>query len=150
MYEASVRAAQDQAAILDGLRGRAGTVLAASALVSSFLGGQALRASGGLQVASGVGIALAAFVASALLTLGILWPFEFRFVLSARAMFRALDQHRDDAAEVPAFLRALALQLERRYDENLRKIRRLQWAFQLAIVSLVVEVAAWIVILWRA
>jgi hypothetical protein len=41
VYDASVRAAQDQAGVLDSLRTRAGTLLAAAALVSSFLGGQA-------------------------------------------------------------------------------------------------------------
>jgi hypothetical protein len=42
-YDASIHAIQDQANVLDGLRSRAGTVLAAAALVSSFLGGQALQ-----------------------------------------------------------------------------------------------------------
>src|SRR6266496_650368 len=51
-YDASVRAIQDQAGVLDGLRTRAGTVLAAAALVSSFLGGQALRDSSHLELLS--------------------------------------------------------------------------------------------------
>ena len=150
VYEAALRASTDQASVLDGLRNRAGTVLAASALVSSFLGGQALRGAEHFNVISFVGAALVAFVASALLTLFILWPFEFRFTLSARAMIRGLEQHSGEVGEAAAFYRALALQLEWRYDQNARKIRWLQWAFQLAIVFLVFEVASWIVVLWRA
>jgi hypothetical protein len=92
-------------------------------------------------------MALAAFVGSALLTLLILWPFDFRFGFSARRMLRGLETHEAEAGE---FYRALALQLEWRYDQNRRKIRRLQWSFELAIVCLVLEVAAWIAILWRA
>jgi hypothetical protein len=122
-------------------------VLAAAALVSSFLGGQALRGSNDLRFVSFVGVALAAFVGAALLTLLILWPLDFRFGFSARRMLRGLEAH---GGELGEFYRALALQLEWRYDENRRKIRRLQWAFELAIVCLVLEVAAWIAVLWRA
>lgn len=149
VYEAAVRGTQDQAAVLDGLRTRAGTVLAASALVSSFLGGQALRSSTRIAVFSMVGLAFTAFVLSALATLVILWPFEFRFMLSPRAMIEGLDRQPDRSSRPGAFYRALALQLEWRYDQNADKIRRLQWAFQLAIVFLVAEVACWIVVLWR-
>jgi hypothetical protein len=65
-------------------------------------------------------------------------------------MIRGLEQHSGEAGEAAAFYQALALQLEWRYDQNARKIRWLQWAFQLAIVFLVFEVATWIVVLWRA
>ena len=149
VYEAAVRGTQDQAGVLDGLRNRAGTVLAAGALVSSFLGGQALRSSTKLVFFSMSGFAFVAFVLSALLTLLILWPFTFHFMLSPRAMLRGLSEHSGDRDEPETFYEALALQLEARYDENAVKIRWLQWAFQLAILFLVAEVACWIVVLWR-
>jgi hypothetical protein len=148
VYEAAVRAASGQASVLDGLRARAGTVLAAAALVSSFLGGQALRNSQHLRALSFVGLALASFVVSALLALVIFWPFDFRFGLSARAMLAALGDH-DGSSSTADFFRALALQLEWRYRQNSRKIRRLLWAFELGIVCLVLEVAAWLVVVWR-
>jgi len=149
-YDASVRAIQDQAGVLDGLRTRAGTVLAAAALVSSFLGGQALRDSSQLEIWSLTTAAIGAFVASAVLALVILWPFEFRFSLSARALIEAVDE-RDAAGETSLgeLHRVLALQLEWRYDENARRIRWLLWAFETAIVALVLEVAAWLLVLWR-
>jgi hypothetical protein len=92
-YDASVRAIQDQASVLDGLRTRAGTMLAAAALVSSFLGGQALRGSTGLKLWSLTTLAIGAFVLSAVLALLILWPFAFRFSLSAGALINAVDEH---------------------------------------------------------
>ena len=128
---------------------RAGTILAAGALVSSFLGGQALRQGLGLRVASWSGAAVAAFVVSALLTLVILWPIEFRFSVSARAVLDATAAKAVDADLEAGLLRELALQLEARYDENRTKIRWLLWAFELAILFLAIEVAAWIVALWR-
>lgn len=149
-YDASVRAIQDQAGVLDGLRTRAGTVLAAAALVSSFLGGQALRESTHLELLSLTTAAICAFALSALLALLILWPFEFRFSLSARALLGAAAEHEvEGETSVGELRRALALQLEWRYDDNARKIRWLLWAFEAAIVALVLEVGVWLVILWR-
>src|SRR5712691_11147208 len=134
-YDASVRAIQDQAGVLDGLRTRAGTVLAAAALVSSFLGGQALRDSSHLELLSLTTAAVGAFVTSALLALVILWPFEFRFSLSARALLEAVQEHETrDEASVGELRRVLALQLEWKYDQNASKIRWLLWAFETAIV----------------
>ena len=43
-YDASVRAIEDQSRVLDDLRARAGTIFAAAALVTSFLGGLGLAA----------------------------------------------------------------------------------------------------------
>lgn len=149
-YDASVRAIQDQAGVLDSLRTRAGTVFAAAALVSSFLGGQALRESAHLDVWSLTTVAIAAFVVSALLTLLILWPFEFRFSLSAGALLDAVEDHEEHGGTSAAeLLEVLARQLEWRYDENANKVRRLLWAFEAAILSLIAEVALWLVVLWR-
>jgi hypothetical protein len=149
-YDASVRAIQDQASVLDSLRTRAGTVLAAAALVSSFLGGQALREAHHLDVWSLTTVAVFAFVSSALLALLILWPFEFRFSLSAGALLDAVREHDEEGGtSVAELLQVLARQLEWRYDDNARRIRWLLWAFEAAIVALVTEVAVWLLVLWR-
>ena len=77
-------------------------------------------------------------------------PFEFRFSVSAQDTFDAIARHSGNAPLPPSELyRVLALQLEWTSDHNLRKIRRLLWALELAILFLAVEVAAWIVVLWR-
>jgi hypothetical protein len=153
-YEASVRAIADQAGVLDDLRSRAGTIFAASALVTSFLGGQALaHTSARPAVISFTGAAIAAFVAASLLTLAILWPFRLGISLSAAEFFQIVDERKAEAGasvgESEA-LRELALRLEVNYDANRRHVEWRSRLLQLAIVFLVVEVAAWIVVLWRA
>jgi hypothetical protein len=61
--EASVRAIEDQAAVLESLRSRAGTMFAAAAIVTSFFGSQALtEANVDLEPWPLVGLAVAAFV----------------------------------------------------------------------------------------
>lgn len=85
-YEASVRAIEDQARVLESLRTRAGTIFAAAALVTTFLSSEALggnRALGDFTLLSLDGVVLGGFLGCAGLTLMILWPFSFRFSLSA-------------------------------------------------------------------
>jgi hypothetical protein len=51
-YEASLRAIENQAATVESLRSRAGTILAATALVTSFFGGRALSRAGHSQLSA--------------------------------------------------------------------------------------------------
>jgi len=150
-HEASVRAIEDQAAVLESLRSRAGTMFAAAAIVTSFFGSQALTEAGvDLQPWSLVGLAVAAFVLTGLFTILILWPFDFWFSVSATEM---LDIVEDREPEQPVTgreaYRELALRLELNYDHNAPVVKRLIWLFRLAILCLGIEVAAWIAVLWR-
>jgi hypothetical protein len=154
-YEASVHAIEDQARVLESLRTRAGTLFAATALVTSFLGGQALAhvaKAGSLEfhLWSFTAGAIASFVGLALLTLAILWPYRFRFSLSAREIIK-ITEDRSEAVPVGEneALREAALRYETMYDFNSRLIRALFWCFRLAILLLVGDVAAWIVVLLR-
>jgi hypothetical protein len=83
-YDAAVRAIADQASAVESLRSGAGTIFAATALVTSFLGGFALaRNTAEIELGSRTGAAIAIFVALAVLTLAILWPYRRRFSISA-------------------------------------------------------------------
>ena len=151
-YEASVRAIEDQARVLEGLRSRAGTIFAAAALVTTFLG-SGIPAEGGVfadfEPWSLDGVVVAAFIAAAVLTLAILWPFRFRFSISAADMIsiiRARTAHPVTSTEA---YEEVALRLEALYDDNRTRIVPLLWCFRGAIVCLVIEVAAWIAIVWR-
>ena len=75
----------------------------------------------------------------------ILWPFEFRFSLSASDIFGVIDD-RAEAAPVNAAeaYRELALRLEANYDVNAKRIKALFWLFRIAILALTLEVGAWI------
>jgi hypothetical protein len=151
-YEASVRAIENQAATVESLRSRAGIVLAANALVTSFFGGQALSgaASWSVHLLSFTAAALGSFIAVSLLSLTILLPFTLRFSLSARAILRFFEDVAEEDRINPAdTLREVALQYEAMYDSNATQIRRLSACFQLAIVCLVGEVGFWLIVLAR-
>jgi hypothetical protein len=149
-YEASIRAIESQAARVESLRARAGTILAATALVTSFFGGQALSRVGRseLHLLSYTTGALGSFIAVSLLTLTILRPFTLRFSLSAAAILRVVDAA-EDAATSGTVLRGVALQYESMYDSNVVQIRILAACFQLAIVCLLGEVGFWLAVLAR-
>ena len=151
-YEASVRAIENQAATVESLRSRAGTILAATALVTSFFGGQALTRteSSPLHVLSFTTAALGSFIAVSLLSLTILLPFTLRFSLSARAILRFFeDVAESDRVSPPEAFREVALQYEAMYDSNATQIRRLAVCFRLAIVCLLGEVGFWLTVLAR-
>jgi hypothetical protein len=151
-YEASIRAIENQAATVESLRSRAGTMLAATALVTSFFGGQALARAerSSLHVLSYTTAALGSFIAVSLLSLTILLPFTLRFSLSAGVIVRFFeDVAEGDRVSPSETLREVALQYEALYDSNATPIRLLAVCFRLAIVGLVSEVGFWLTVLAR-
>ena len=156
-YEASVRAMEVQANVLDGIRSRAGTLLAAAAVVASFFAAQAFRsaASSGphaptLRLVSYTSGAIAAFAAVALLTLATLVPHGFRFSLDAERMLQTIDRraHDEPVSAIEAY-QVVARQHRWLYEMNQGQIRVLSWCLRLATVCLIVEVALWIIVLER-
>jgi len=150
-YEASIRAIEAQATLVESLRSRAGTMLAATALVTSFFGGQALAPGGKpLHFLSYTSGALVSFIAVAGLTLAMLLPFTLRLSLSAVEILKVVEgELQDDPFPSAEALREVALQYESMYDSNTRQIRILEACFRLAIVFLVAEVAFWLTALTR-
>jgi hypothetical protein len=148
-YDASVRAIEDQVQVLDDLRSRAATLLAASALVASFLGSRALATADRIEPFSFNGLAVAGFVLIAVLTLVILWPFRLRFNVSAIEMIEVIDSR---AANSPITMaetyRELAVQLEEIHLFNAVRMRLLFWLLRVAILALICEVVAWVFVLW--
>ncbi len=157
-YEASAKAIDDQARVLESLRSRAGTLFAATALVTGFLGGQALdRVKDepeelAFEFVSVTGLALLSFVLLALLTLAILSPYRLRFSVSAADIIGIVDARAASGKPVATreAYREIALRYEAMYDYNAELIRRLFWCFRAGILCLLIQVGAWIVVLWRA
>lgn len=148
-YEEAKSAIACQETTLDGLRSRAGTLLAAASLVTSFLGGQVLAKptlSEGVLSQPDVGtegwIAILMFVGVAGLTLAILWPYDWRFVMGAGAILQA-----SGAESFESVQGQLAKFHEKNYDANEGKLDRLFWFFRLACVLLVGETVAWVIAL---
>jgi hypothetical protein len=92
---------------------------------------------------------VASFIATAVLTLVILWPFRFRFSISAAEMIAIIRARTSDPVTATEAYEEVALRLEDLYDGNRARIVPLLWCFRGAIVCLVIEVAAWIAIVWR-
>jgi hypothetical protein len=143
-YSEAVRAVDDQAKVLDNLRGRAGTLIAAASLVTSFLGGQVLAkptlTNGSLvraHIDAAGWIALGAFVLLACLMLVILLPYNWRLVMSPAVILQGAN-FEETRVELAGYH-------ENNYDENAKKLRPLFRVFILGCLALVVETVAWIV-----
>jgi hypothetical protein len=89
-YDEAVRALSQQQSMIDSLRTRAGLLLSAAAITTSFLGAQALN-DGGPSVATW--LALAGFVGLSVASLAILWPHSLEFTRKSGECDRKL--HRD-------------------------------------------------------
>lgn len=138
IYAEAVRAITRQQAVIEGLRSRSGTLFSAASLVTAFLGGQALASEPKFDFF--VWLAVVAFVALFGLVLAIMWPWKFRFVVSARVM---IEDHMDKDA--PGLQRYLAEIWDDNYDLNQSKVDLLHWVFRCACLSLSVEVVAWLI-----
>jgi len=137
IYDEAVRAITRQQSVLDGVRSRTGTLFAAGSLVTAFLGGQALTRDPHLDFSAWV--AIAGFVCLFALVLAILWPWPFRFVLSAQILIEDHSQK-----PVPELETYLAQIWERNYDLNQAKIDQFFWLFRGACAFLSLQVLAWL------
>ncbi len=139
-YDEAVRALSEQQAVIDSFRNRAGLLLSAAAVTTSFLGAQALR-SGDLSLFSG--LALMSFVGVAAASLAILWPQRWELTANPREVISA---HVDSpvAAPVEDLHRELSALMSASFLENRKGLRKLVVYFQVASVLLIAEVALWI------
>jgi hypothetical protein len=144
-YDEARRALDGQERALAAFRTRAGIVLSAAAIVTSFLGGQAIGANGFTTLSW---VAIAAFAVVGVATLCVLWPDDnWQFEAIPNQVIGTYIE-RDDALDVPlhAIHRDLALHMENSYSSNeRRRLRPLRWAFRAAVIALVAEVSIWLV-----
>jgi hypothetical protein len=151
VYEASVRSVARQQTALDNIRSRAGTLLAAAAIVTSFLGAEALLDPG--SEANSVDrslqlpeiLAIGAFVGLAITVLTVLWPRKFKFRVSAKHLLGRHIEVAHDAWDTERLQRNLALWLEKHAEENQPRLDRMLWWFRVGCVLLVIEVVAWLI-----
>jgi hypothetical protein len=137
-YGEAVRGLAEQSSVLEDLQSRAGTLLAASSLVTSFLGSRALNAGFDTWAV----VAVVAFVLASLTVIGVLWPrHRWRFVISSSAL---LEIGVAEQSLVTVY-RELALRREAMYDDNSERMNQLFLLFRLSCIFLILEVIAWIV-----
>ena len=140
-YDESRRALEVQKQALNELRTRAGTLLAAAALVTTFFGGVALE--GGAEIEGASQTAVDAFIGLAVLTILVLLPWPFRWSLDPCALVTDYVDP-NPQPKVEEMLRNLALHHDESRETNGWRITFLNWAFRLATVLLAVEVVAWL------
>ncbi len=159
-YEAALRALSQQEGAVDSLRARAGTLIAAIAITSSFLGGEVLRQDPDLSVWTTAAIAFF-FLAMASCILVLLPLFATKengddskdvgrntgwiFRIDPGALVNRIQE--TPGAGTDAWYAALAVEIGKVMKENDKKIRRVAVGILTACVSLVSELLFWTIAL---
>lgn len=139
-YETSLRTLSLQDASVNELRARTGTLVAAAALVTSFLGGAAFTRSG-FDAASVV--ALVAFVLAIGTATWVLLPRKDQLVFSIQGSKLYEGEISADVFAIGETYRRLAYWLDGFHEDNDPKINRLFGFYRSATTLLLVEVVAW-------
>lgn len=134
----------------DSVRARAGTLLTATSLITSFLGGLALTRYHDTHPHSGLTVlawsAIGAFIVVVLSAVVILLPWPWTFILSPTILVE--DHLEGERRTEPDELREfLSLILEGHQEQNGRAIARLLGVFSIGCGFLVYEAVVWIWIL---
>ena len=152
-FEHAQKNVDGQRLALDNLRSRAATLLSAAALVTSFLGAEALKdekagadgspvADRSLQTAEI--LAIGSFLGVVLASLFILMPKRkgWTFSLNTDTL---LTGYVDKNATLAKMQRALTKHLRTHFKANASKLETRYWAFQLGGALLGVEVVCWMI-----
>jgi hypothetical protein len=142
-YEAGRSALADQESLVAGVRQRTGTLLAAHALVASFLGATTVRARG-LHVLGW--IALVALVIGLILAAILLAPWKLKFAVDARELYDELYERA--AQEAPAdtlgWLAEAGYGYQALREKNALKVRRMSWLSGALGTLMVAQTLVWL------
>lgn len=139
-YDEAVRTLSEQQAAIESLHGRAGLLLSAAVVTTSFLGSQAMQ---GCNSSLFSWMALLGFVAVAATSLAILWPRKWEFTASPRDVIESRIES-SEIIEIKDLYRDLSLRMHESSLENHRGLKQLSAAFQAASAVLTIEVVLWI------
>ncbi|HKG04255.1 MAG TPA: hypothetical protein VKB03_13835 [Conexibacter sp.] len=147
-YDAGRHALADQELFVSGVRQRTGTLLAAHALVASFLGAAAIR-TGGLHGWSWV--ALFSLVAGLVVAAVLLGPWKLIFAVDPNELYMQLYEQarRTTDADGAEWLVAAALGYQLLRDQNARRVRVMSALSAALAVLMVLQTLAWIAELLR-
>lgn len=138
-YDEAVRALSDQRLEVDGVHSRTGLLLSVATVVTSFLGARTLE-SGSLSPTSW--LALASFIATALVSLATLRSFRGEFTADVSNLI-AIYPEAPEPVPIEELPRDLALHMHGSYARNLERLDRLEMFFQIASGLLIAEVILW-------
>jgi hypothetical protein len=142
-YEEAKRALDAQEKVVNELRSRAGVLIAAAAITTSFFGGRAF-ADGDVGPAGWV--ATICFGLLGVAVLAVLWPrHDWVFTVNARRFIATYVESAEGPLGVPEIHRDLALHMSASYEANARQLNWLSIAFRVGSLLLIGEVVAWVV-----
>lgn len=142
-YETGRHALDQQHAFVAGIRQSTSTLLAAHALVASFLGAAVIRKDG---LHGWAWVALAALIVSLALAAVLLAPWKLDFAVDARGLYKRLSEQSGVEADEQSLnwvLAAGAAYQELR-SRNARRVRWLSGLSALLSTLIVVQALAWI------
>jgi hypothetical protein len=142
-YEAGRSALADQESIVAGIRQRTGTLLAAHALVASFLAATAVRTQGLHWLAW---LALFVLVLGLMVAAVLLAPWRLKFAVDARDLY---DYFYDDAtsealAETLGWLAGAAFLYQQLRQENQPRVNRMSLLSSVLGTLMIVQTLFWI------
>jgi hypothetical protein len=142
-YEAGRAALADQEAMVGGIRQRTGTLLAAQALVASFLGGTAIKDHGFHALGW---LAVLALLMGLVVAAVVLAPWRLKFAVNARDLYEQLYRQAREEADLDS-LRWLAAAGFGYQDLRLRNAQSVRWLSRLSAalsVLMVMQTVLWL------
>lgn len=142
-YDAGRHALADQEALVSGVRQRTGTLLAAHALVASFLGAATIRAQG-LETLGW--IALVALVLGLLASAVLLAPWQLKFAVDARELYDELYEQASVEADTDTlgWLAAAGYGYQALREENALKVRLMSWLSGGVGILMIAQTISWL------
>lgn len=130
----------EQREAINSFHARAGLLLSAAAVTTSFLGSQAMQGRGSSFFSW---MALLSFIAVAATSLAILWPRKWELTASPRDVIESRIES-SDVLKIEDLYRDLSLRMHGSWLVNHRGLEHLAAAFQAASGLLTIEVVLWI------
>jgi hypothetical protein len=142
-YEAGRAALADQESLVSGVRQRTGTLLAAHALVASFLGATTVHAHG---LHSFGWVAVVSLLLGLIDAAILLSPWKLKFAIDAQDLYEDLyDQAVAEAEDdTLGWLAVAGYSYQALRNENARKVRMMSWLSGALGVLMVVQTLAWL------
>lgn len=128
---------------MSGIRQRTGTLLAAHALVASFLGAATIRAQG-LEFSGW--IALGALVLGLLAAAVLLAPWQLKFAVDARDLYSQLyaEAATESESDTLGWLAAAGFGYQALREENAKRVRVMSWLSGTLGILMIVQTISWL------
>ncbi len=142
-YDAGRRALADQETLVSGIRQRTGTLLAANALVASFLGAATIRGQG-LEALGWV--ALEALVLGLCASAVLLAPWQLKFAVDARELYDELYEQASAEADADTlgWLAAAGYGYQSLREENADIVRLMSLLSGAVGILMIAQTIAWL------